>query len=866
MDYKYIELANLSIEELVEEAYKQRINLAGINISDNNITEVNKDKLIKILQHEYNLRQPLDFTKPVRKLVRFVYNLNELLQLKTKEQWKQLALLCKLPLKSEPVKIIKQLANYQLIYEKDLIYIYHPSFKDIFDITEKELKYELEKRHLNIIYHDKSNINRLDGIKKLLSFGCNNPYTLLSVDQLKIICKERGISVFMQNDNKSQIIHKLTKSDECDPQWGKMGGKLSLNVKLTGPGDEIEKMTTGVLLYHMAYNWLKVYKINVEDRILDNIRTIARISLRCGFLKERPPIRSLKGVDLGLQLSLKENKQEQYYEKILTNNGSNLTIMNIYEIISEGYYFNYEYLEKYFDAEQIIEMYRYPIKSNDPLYLNFMQHELLNQCLTLLNIDPKMQPFLKYQEIIFTLSRSYLPEFHVDNNRYYKLFNFNDYQLDILRRIYDIHIYDIKQKSELIAALSRFEESYLEKYISLLNQPIDNSQIIKIGNDIGMVIPSNMDAVAYFRNNIYSYRHIKYDHLPNDSKEIFNKEQLLNLSKNQLKSILRNYDDHQIFEMLGVKWQYNSRDTLISKSWNVLHGDNIFFILGNVSKRNCYNQHTAVMFDDITNENILLIGYGNLKEPCLAFGLTELESYFTPGQEGDFKFAIPIPGRKISEARFFSITKIKELKSLLLQYKDFCINNVDQINLIINKINSGLAASINANDEGVNLRKIYNKYSDNDKQQIKEALIKLFEVGMYARRWKGPGSPYPLLQSQTNEPISETELYLNFSLALSRFQTEISKLSKVIQERFYQMKTYRIINGNLQRLNNTTIQELLRKLGETYHNSDNNIGTEDAGCFRIGSVMLIGTAYYYLRLFCHYQIPDFDESKIDNIS
>lgn len=787
MDYSYFDLSKLTPEQLKDEADFQHIT-----------------DLITGLNH----LQPDVFTEPVTSVVRPKYELSFILEMDD-IQWKSLANLCQLSKNTSKTDIIFNLASHGLLNETATDMIRLPSFVDVYNLSNDDLKDELNRR--DILY-----VNRYKAIVDLLTNVESNPYINLSDDQLLVIADGRRIC----NNNDSDLMSLLIRTDSFDSDWLNKVQRVNLLTKEVN----IEDFADDELLYYMAYNRLLIKNTKIELHTIEVLRSIANIVLRCGKL-----------------ISYQQPKSETDYR--MCNVKSTVKIPEIYDLINKGNYLPENILDKHFPKQEIDKLYRYPVRANDPFSLSFITEDILIECVLLLT-DQDVSIY-KHDELVFILSRCYLPNIQLNGDRYNKINTLNDFQLSLLCKVNDIKF---ENRDITVRRLTRLAENDLEKFIFELT----NDNIDTVCWNFGMVIPSNIDSKGYVVENVYDYRNCVNRV---DSFLMSSLNDLLNYSEGQLKVTLSYYKDYEIFNVWGSQFHYTSRINLIDQAINMLNSDNQFFI---PLERRCYNETTAVMFDDTKDLSNYIIGYGNIKRDYLGFGTVELESYFSVGDDGEFKFAKPIPDLPSGKSEYFTFEEVRLLKSLLIQYSD---ENED-IPIVIEKIDAGIAANVQSDAKAKRFRDFVRDFNDEVKELLKTTLILLFESGMYARRWKGPGNPYPLAAEHTETPMSEDEINSNLSIALATYNDQLIKLPSSLQSMIYSSCTYKLVNGNLERLNNLSIRDLLHKLAGTSNNSTDG----SAACMRVGSAIVVGTAYYYLRLLCHHTMPDFDELQIDSIA
>lgn len=132
---------------------------------------------------------------------------------------------------------------------------------------------------------------------------------------------------------------------------------------------------------------------------------------------------------------------------------------------------------------------------------------------------------------------------------------------------------------------------------------------------------------------------------------------------------------------------------------------------------------------------------------------------------------------------------------------------------------------------------------------VEEVFIKLFELGMYLRRWAGPGHKYPLNERLTEGDTFTTKNGMDVGSAATicgaEYADNLNKLPSNIRER---ISNLHIINKYIGNPTNSTY---------TIHELVHNVQSGDA-CIRMASSLLSYTGAFYMKIFLQKQPPGFD--------
>ncbi len=131
------------------------------------------------------------------------------------------------------------------------------------------------------------------------------------------------------------------------------------------------------------------------------------------------------------------------------------------------------------------------------------------------------------------------------------------------------------------------------------------------------------------------------------------------------------------------------------------------------------------------------------------------------------------------------------------------------------------------------------------RQKIVDIFKHLFEAGMYQRRWKGPGHPYPMRYEETREGTL-IDVEVDMTPSLGQIRELVLSLPKSVQEDLFSIPT---IGSNLKTSSRT--------FGQFF---DQTI--RGKWCIGFGNATMVFTGYYYLKALRVF-IPNFNIEEFD---
>jgi hypothetical protein len=258
---------------------------------------------------------------------------------------------------------------------------------------------------------------------------------------------------------------------------------------------------------------------------------------------------------------------------------------------------------------------------------------------------------------------------------------------------------------------------------------------------------------------------------------------------------------------------------------------------------------------------VFIIGYGTLFE-YFCYDLDDLvenfREYPVEGLENVTEFRFRKPEQPETD---FSVDEIEGLVNLLSKYP-----TVQETTEVIENIRNGLRQVREMTQYDKQISITFNNLPERDKPLIREWLYQLFYLGMYMRRWKGPGNPYPTQRKDTQGPdpnvkVNEELTTLGYyplakgqKTGYGGITTQLSKLGQKFVDELRSIEYIRGDEGIREpRQETKTIGYYLSRVRK------GNM------CIRMASSIFTGTSFYYLKVFYSEVIPGFDPRDVDRI-
>jgi hypothetical protein len=427
--------------------------------------------------------------------------------------------------------------------------------------------------------------------------------------------------------------------------------------------------------------------------------------------------------------------------------------------------------------------------------------------------------------------------------------------LSVLPRAYLDSLYFIYATRDLEVILDIIQNP-LELYLIEISR-LKVDQLPALVYNIGMTIPEHLltrDKRQYILQFIHEYRSVITR--PADIKPI---NKIIRGQPGKLSdfiSMLDKYTDQEIMTYFGYIGGFENRNTLINQIFRNINEEG-FMVYKNID-------HDAA----VNVETTLLTPISDILGPYLVFGtpfayrVLELEELLEAFYEDKNKqeeimgFKFMKIGGEFTDT--YSISQVSRLQTLLPAIRDMNPQLSTMVDSLLEKIRLGIVRTMRRNAEIDALIRDVKSATIEIQSVIKEIFYKIFYAGMYMRRWKGPGTQYPLAQSATKSggnPQSKTILALGEVFELFNKLRVIEKTA-VLQKR---LRTVPEIDYN-------TLSDVIIIRSNTYlFNLIDQVIKEDQ-CIRVASRRIVITANYYISVMFGEVIPNFDPHSVDPIS
>jgi len=358
---------------------------------------------------------------------------------------------------------------------------------------------------------------------------------------------------------------------------------------------------------------------------------------------------------------------------------------------------------------------------------------------------------------------------------------------------------------------------------------LDRMRLDEFLAKIGMVLPPHItDIKQYLVNNVSFYQRSYY----RDKSMPLPTPHMDFSAESDLRRYLSQFTDPELIHGLGVYVAYQSRNHLLDTLQHLIRNGNRFFI---PFQRHSRNLHTFLGTDTRNLENFM-VAYGGVTN-YMCYEPDELVMVFDflrdsedESVQGDFVFARPENRNLI-----FDLDEIKQLRTLAEIFKQHLQELYDRIEV-------GMEAVRMQYQIDNEIRKIFHTFDEKYHSRIREFFIRFFETGMYMRRWRGPGHPYPLQEEATLVKVEPDAAVLD---AYGRLKETQEQLPTNIQKFLMGLRIMEYREGQYDKLS-WTIETILESV------------FTGAFCIRMASTKFITTAFAYLRTFFSERMPGFD--------
>ena len=311
--------------------------------------------------------------------------------------------------------------------------------------------------------------------------------------------------------------------------------------------------------------------------------------------------------------------------------------------------------------------------------------------------------------------------------------------------------------------------------------------------------------------------------LYSDCKNEINTDGWDKLEKHNIKNVLCNYSDDALIKLKPEIKGYKSRLDIINKRY-----DEMIVSRFSVMKRSDTKGNLSLCAEEFTEEYVLT--YGNLINGYTCIKLDELKQWIS-------HYGLKIPYDQNCRLNDNDV-------KYLLTYTN---KHDDEFNRLLYKI---LYPDIN---------KTLDVLYKNEPNVVINFFKDLFYLGMYFRRWLGPGNPYPLVESETNMNSRKFVRHVSRDLYYQLVDIYSSVTDSKLLHYYFIESFVRSKVGHLY-----DIIKLYPILGKVLYDDYVDVTIESILigivnleiCIRIASTPLIKTAWYVLKTYNNTSVLD----------
>ena len=359
----------------------------------------------------------------------------------------------------------------------------------------------------------------------------------------------------------------------------------------------------------------------------------------------------------------------------------------------------------------------------------------------------------------------------------------------------------------------------------------------EIVNQFGIIVPLSYTGRIreYIMTNIVSYAPV----LVRSDLEIQPAANLMFMGHAALRKYFTQLRDNEIFTNFNVYLAYNSRVELIDNIVSAVIKPTFFMPCPVIVTRSA-NSTTSISEFEVTDNTIFPIAFGVVSK-YHTYEITELIGAFhRHGEDGFILFRHP----ENIDILFAS----EDVEKLLLLLRAF--TPTKDITELITRITTGMSEVQERTRYDAEFINQFRRFNQENRQHIRKFLYDIFHIGMYMRRWKGPGYPYPMMEKETQIKADPNDIVTDLLQATKTF---LEGDGKQIITFCMSLKVCEYSNGRIDIGN----KEFSREWRDVL---------DAKRCIRQASTMFVGTAYHYLVVLFREQIPNFTVKNVDIIA
>jgi hypothetical protein len=349
---------------------------------------------------------------------------------------------------------------------------------------------------------------------------------------------------------------------------------------------------------------------------------------------------------------------------------------------------------------------------------------------------------------------------------------------------------------------------------------------------LGMSVPLGVTSVrAYIETNLPEYR----DVFTRGQLLVHRVEEIAAFLPQQLSNYLRRLSDRELFSILGAHVPYQNREQLLVRLRSLFSERQFFFP---VSRDRAVNEEN-VLGEEVKDRTVFVLAFGTVLSYRLYTPEELLASFFPDNEEGiQFRFPEGPSGATFANYHIHSLRRVLPL---------FPSNSDCQ--QLMARVEEGLAHQGEWSDYERDVVRQLRRFPSAAIDEIKVFLHNLLDAGMYMRRWKGPGHPYPHSESETlTGDLPEQQVKHQIGLGME----SLKRMEGPMQRFVLGLRMYRYQQGNLSHRNTP--------IGRTWEGV-----VKGTHCVRMASAELVGSSYHYLWIFFKEKVPGVRVASLDLI-
>ena len=317
-------------------------------------------------------------------------------------------------------------------------------------------------------------------------------------------------------------------------------------------------------------------------------------------------------------------------------------------------------------------------------------------------------------------------------------------------------------------------------------------------------------------------------------------KQLVNPTVRGVASFLVQYFDNEIISLVGrdINNAQTRRDLATAAAEILLH--NQYLLLLPMEASLCKNKETIYQSNEFRELTYPFIGRGNFLNGLDCYDITDIFRAFENNRKPDGSYSFTDPTDYSREMSIVDLQGIQDafrrgrpgvasssgLESILGELDRYITQMTLQQSKSYTRIMTLRNWAKESTENTVLMSEIWNTY---------------FRMAMYMRQWKGPGTPYPFLESETGSEaiggtIKEESISHSVQEEGSHLNELLIKTPDQIQDNFWELLIYRVSEGQF-------MEDSRRTIRTEYH----NVIELGNSCIRVASSPWAYTAIFYLK-------------------